>query len=173
MGLAYLGERYDGGEPLEENWLARKNSEDFRGLVNYTDEYQPGALRYDVGERSNFALLPMMLAGLELVLSYGPDRIQQYCRALTRDPLQRAAELGYWVEDEEGRAAHLFGLRAPADVDLAELDRELKSRQVFVSLRGSALRISPHVYNDERNFDALLAGLERVATSAAGAAARS
>jgi selenocysteine lyase/cysteine desulfurase len=173
LGLAYFGPRYDEGEPLEHNWISRKGSEDFRGLVNYTDEYQPGALRYDVGERSNFTLLPMLLAGLELVLRYGPDRIQNYCQRLTRVALQRASELGYWVEDESARSAHLFGLRAPAEVNLGELERELKTRRVFVSLRGSALRVSPHVYNDERDIGELLAGLERVATSVAGAVARS
>ncbi len=57
IGVAYLSARYDDGVPLEENWISRLGSEDFRGLVNYQDEYQPGALRYDVGERSNFILV--------------------------------------------------------------------------------------------------------------------
>jgi selenocysteine lyase/cysteine desulfurase len=171
LGLAYFGPRYDGGEPLEENWLARNGSEDFRGLVNYTDQYQPGALRYDVGERSNFALLPMLLAGLELVLSLTPARIQYYCAELTREPLRQAAELGCTIEEEAGRAAHLFGLRMPASIDLVRLHEQLQAARVFVSLRGSALRVSPHVYNDATDLAALLDVLQRALRTAAGVAA--
>ena len=55
LGFAYLGPRFDDGEPLEETWIGRRGSENFKELVDYQDDYQPGALRYDVGERSNFA----------------------------------------------------------------------------------------------------------------------
>jgi selenocysteine lyase/cysteine desulfurase len=74
LGLAYYGERFDGGVPLEETWMGRKGSEDFSALVDYVDDYQPGALRYDVGERSNFALMPMLTAALELLLAWKPRR---------------------------------------------------------------------------------------------------
>jgi len=62
MGAAYFGPRYDAGDPIEENWITRRGSDDFQRLVAYQDEYAPGAIRYDVGERSNFILLPMFIA---------------------------------------------------------------------------------------------------------------
>ena len=37
IGVAYFGPRYDGGEPIEENWIARRGSEDFQRLVDYQD----------------------------------------------------------------------------------------------------------------------------------------
>jgi hypothetical protein len=43
-----------------------------------------------VGERSNFAIMRVLVAALELVLGYSPARLQQYCAALTRQPLLRA-----------------------------------------------------------------------------------
>src|SRR5699024_2435975 len=64
MALGYFGDRLSGGIPIEEGWLDRKDSEYFADLINYTDEYQPGALRYDMGERSNFILVPMMIEAL-------------------------------------------------------------------------------------------------------------
>ncbi|MDZ7807866.1 MAG: aminotransferase class V-fold PLP-dependent enzyme [Gracilimonas sp.] len=65
IGLAYYGPALDNGNPIEENWINRYESEDFSNLVNYNDQYQPGALRYEVGEHSNFILIPMMLAGCQ------------------------------------------------------------------------------------------------------------
>jgi selenocysteine lyase/cysteine desulfurase len=171
MGVAWFGERFDNGEPLEHSWIARKGSEDFRQLVNYGDEYQPGALRYDVGEYSNFALMPMFEAALEQVLAWTPAAIQEYCAELTRAPLHEAAELGFRIEEEGWRGAHVFGLRAPAGLDLAVLNHELQRRNVFASLRGSALRVSPNVYNNESDLAALVGGLRGAVTSAANVAA--
>lgn len=161
LGLAWYGPRFDAGEPLEENWLARRDSEDFRGLVHYRDEYQPGALRYDMGERSNFILMPMLVAALELILEWQPARIQEYCRTLTRETIAEVVELGFTVEKEAWRGHHLFGLRTPPGLDLDALQAELHRRRIFASLRGSALRIAPNVYNDRDDMDALIAALSR------------
>ncbi|MEK9896671.1 MAG: hypothetical protein VW518_09665, partial [Burkholderiaceae bacterium] len=56
---------------------------------------------------------------------------------------------------EEWRAHHLFGLRMPTSVDLAKLRDDLASRNVSASLRGSALRLSAIVYNDETDIGVL------------------
>jgi selenocysteine lyase/cysteine desulfurase len=159
MGFAYLGPRFDAGEPLEETWIGRAGSENFKELVNYRDDYQPGAVRYDVGERTNFALMPMAIAGLEQVLEWQPARVQEYDAALTAPLLERVGALGYTVEDAAYRGAHLFGLRAPAGVDITAVNDRLRARKVHVSLRGSAIRVSPHVYNDARDIDALIDAL--------------
>ncbi|MBI4408313.1 MAG: aminotransferase class V-fold PLP-dependent enzyme [Gemmatimonadetes bacterium] len=156
IGLAYFGPRYDAGIPLEETWLARVHSEDFRRLVEYEDEYRAGAVRYDVGERSNFIVLPMLIAALEQVLEWAPARIQEYCRALSAELLEEARALGYRVEEEAWRGAHLFGVRTPPGLDLERLQRLLAEQNVIASLRGSALRVSPHVYNDRQDIEALL-----------------
>ena len=159
LGFAYLGPRFDGGEPLEETWIGRAGSENFKELVNYRDDYQPGAVRYDVGERSNFALMPMAIAALEQVLDWQPARIQEYCASLTGELMTRVSALGYRVEDPAYRGAHLFGLRAPAGADETAVGDRLRARKVHVSLRGSAIRVAPHVYNDQRDVDALLDAL--------------
>ncbi|MEX0747512.1 MAG: aminotransferase class V-fold PLP-dependent enzyme, partial [Rhodothermales bacterium] len=105
--LAYIDERHHNGVPLEENWITRRRSEEFSRLVDYEDQYQPGAVRFDVGERSNFALLPMLAAALDQIQEWGPEEIQKYCRALTSGLIEEARTMGYEIEDESGRASHL------------------------------------------------------------------
>lgn len=162
--LTHFGPRFDDGIPLEETWIARDRSEDFQNLVDYQDAYAPGAVRYDMAERSNFFLAPIAVASLELLLEWHPARVQAYCRSLTKDFLRDAVEWGYAVESEEWRAGHLFGLRMPKTVDLAALRDALAARNVSASLRGTALRLSPNVYNDETD----LAVLADVLKTAAG-----
>ena len=161
IGVAWYGPAFDGGTPLEENWITRRGSDRFNELVNYRDDYQPGAIRYDVGERSNFVLLPMLEAALEQVVEWGPETVRTYTGALTRAAVERLRDLGCRVEDDRWRAGHLFGVRLPAGVDMPRLDRDFAARQVSVSLRGGAIRIAPHLYNDGGDLDALLDVLSR------------
>jgi selenocysteine lyase/cysteine desulfurase len=162
FGLAYFGERFDDAAPLEETWLGRRDSEDVTRLVEYADEYQPGAARLDVGERSNFTLLPMMIAALEQVLAWEPANVQAYCRALTGELIAGARGLGCSVEEEPWRGAHLFGIRTPAGADRTRLQAALAERRVSVSLRGDAIRVAPNVYNAPDDVAALADALRAV-----------
>ena len=156
IGVAWYGQAFDDGTPLEENWITRRGSEHFNELVNYRDEYQAGAIRYDVGERSNFLLLPMLKAGLEQVVDWGPETVQAHTGDLSGTAVERLRDLGCRAEDARWRAGHLFGVRLPAGVDIPQLGRDLRARQVSVSLRGGAVRIAPHLYNDAGDLDALI-----------------
>jgi hypothetical protein len=75
LGVAYLSEYFDDGIPLEESWMNRRGSDDFQRLVAYEPQYRPGAARYDVGEHSNFILLPMLTAALRQILAWEPAQI--------------------------------------------------------------------------------------------------
>lgn len=163
LAVAYLGPRFDDGVPLEETWLGRAGSEDLAGLTDYTDRYGPGAVRYDVGERASPVLVPALVAALELLREWRPERIQEYCSRLTGELLSEAPELGFQVVEDRWRASHLFGLRLRGRVEPQELRERLSDRGVAVSVRGSALRVAPNVYNDEDDVAALLRVLREAA----------
>lgn len=158
-GYLALGERCLGGRPLEETWIGRDGSEDFAGLVAYRDDYQEGAIRFDVGERSNFVLNPMSIAALELLQRWGVAEISAWCDALCERIAEGAHALGYAVESRPWRARHLLGLGLPSHVARPRLAAALAAHHVVVSQRGAAVRISPHVYNDAADADALLRAL--------------
>ncbi len=149
LGLAYYGEYFDQGKPVEENWINRLHSENFAGLVNYEINYQPGALRYEVGEHSNFILLPMLLEAVKQINQWKPKVIQQYCASITRKPITILQEAGYWVENEKFRGHHLFGVRLPAHAEVDKIKKTLQKNKISVSFRGDAIRVSPNLYNSE------------------------
>jgi selenocysteine lyase/cysteine desulfurase len=151
IGLAYYGAYFDGGTPIEESWINRKLSENFAGLVNYQREYQPTALRYEMGERSNFILTPMMTVALKQINQWKPENIQKYCAKISREPIQQLRDAGFWIEDEGFRGHHLFGIRFHQKVDLEKIKLRLKKNKISVSVRGDAIRISPNVYNTEND----------------------
>ncbi len=165
IGVAYFGERFDTGAPIEEPWIVRAGSEDFRRLVDYEDEYRDGAIRYDAGGMANFITVPMLKASLELLQEWTTEAIQSYCADLVEPLVEEARRRGWLVEEEAGRAAHLMGIRLPTGTDFDSLNQTLRERKVAVSMRGRSVRISPHVYNDKRDIEALLGGLDEVLES--------
>ncbi|MFV1884356.1 MAG: aminotransferase class V-fold PLP-dependent enzyme [Balneola sp.] len=159
IGMAYYGEAFDAGTPVEENWINRYKSEDFANLVNYNDDYQPQALRYEVGEHSNFILVPMLLEAMKVLNSWKPENVKAYCDELVREPIQRLREAGFIIEKEGMRASNLFGIRLANHHNMNHLKQKLTESNIFVSYRGDAIRVSPNVYNDETDLDRLVNAL--------------
>ncbi|BAZ34000.1 class V aminotransferase (plasmid) [Cylindrospermum sp. NIES-4074] len=156
IGLAYFGSRYLNGIPLEENWINRLGSENFPDLVNYKSEYRPKAIRYDVGEVSNFILLPMLATALEQLVEWGIENIQNYCRDLSYEFINDIAELGFFVADEKERCSHLIGVRMPNNIELEKLQKLLNENNIAISVRGNSMRVSPNIYNDLNDMNALI-----------------
>jgi selenocysteine lyase/cysteine desulfurase len=155
-GLAWFGERFDGGVPLEEPWAGREGSDRFvAGRIEYVESYRPGALRYDVGERSNQIQVPMLNAALDMVLEWEPQRVQEYCESLLEPYEDVFREAGFELEDRAWRGAHLFGLRSGRGLDAEKTAATLRRAGIFVSVRGEAIRVAPQVYNDRADLDAL------------------
>ena len=152
LGMAYYGERFDNGKPIEESWINRKNSHDFRNLINYQPAYRPAANRYSVGESSNFVLVPMTIAALRQILDWKVENIQAYCKQIAKDAVAELRTLGCQIEADKARAAHLFGIRLNDNFHSEQLKANFAAHNVHVSMRGDAIRIAPHLYNTEKDF---------------------
>jgi len=152
IGFLYVDPKHHEGRPLEHNWIARAGSEDFSGLVLYRDDYQPGARRFDMGERSNFALMPPAIAAMRQILEWGVADIQETLSALTRDIAARTAELGIGSVPADRRAGHYLGLRFPGGIP-DDLGRRLAEQGIFISVRGASMRVTPHLYNTDADID--------------------
>jgi len=158
LGFLYVAPEQRNGQPIEHTWIGRAGSENFAGLVNYQDAFQPGARRFDVGERSNFTLLPMAIAALEQILAWGVPEIAATLSTHTALIEQEAIRLGLTPIPAARRAGHMIGVRMSSDVP-PELPVRLAAAQVYVSVRGQSLRVSPHVYNTPADIERLFAVL--------------
>jgi selenocysteine lyase/cysteine desulfurase len=158
VGCLYVDRRYRDGEPLEENWINREGSDDFAALVNYTDEYRPGARRFDVGQRTSFGLVPMAIAAAEQLLDWTIAEVGSSLREVTDQIAQRAADLGFAVPATDQRGPHMLGIALPPDAT-RRLARRLADEGVVASIRGTSLRIAPHLHTTQSDVDRLLGAL--------------
>jgi selenocysteine lyase/cysteine desulfurase len=164
IGILYVAPKWHGGMPLEENWIQRANARDFAGLILYTETYDAGARRFDMGERSNFALLPAALRAMKQLLEWEVAQISETIGLLNRQLAEAAANLGFFAPAEPLRAPHYLALRRKALIS-KELPEILAREKVFVSVRGSSIRVTPHVYNTPENCERLITCLRRNAVA--------
>jgi selenocysteine lyase/cysteine desulfurase len=160
IGMAYYSKLFNEGNPLEESWMNRSNAQNFSQLTQFVDTYSAGAGRYNVGEFSNFTLLPMLNEALIQILKWDPANIQSYCQELTEPLVFFLKANGFWLEEEDFRAKHLFGILLPDSIDQQKLLQKLQERKIFVSVRGKAIRISFHLYNTDADIRAFINTLQ-------------
>lgn len=159
LGFTVFGERFRDGSPIEESWLMRAESDNFARLLDYEERYAGGMRRYDSSLRANPVLIGMLEAACKLLLEWQPARIRDYLYQIERTAVERLRALGLQVADEAERAANLFGIVLPAGVDPEACRKQLAAQQIHVSVRGSAVRVSPHVYNDAVDLQRLVDAL--------------
>ena len=156
LGMAYFGERFHNGIPIENNWINHVGSEDFTNLAKYNPNFKPKAARYDMGESSNFILVPMLSEAIRQLLEWTPAAIQQYCKSITEEPLKILQQKSYFIEDSHYRAHHMFGIYLPEGKDMQQLKESLLKNYIYVSYRGKAIRVSPNVYNSKDDLEKLV-----------------
>ncbi|AEH02597.1 aminotransferase class V-fold PLP-dependent enzyme [Lacinutrix sp. 5H-3-7-4] len=153
---AYFGAYFDNGEPIEENWTNRLNSENLSQLTQYQNQYKPLANRYCAGEHASFIYVNMQIKALEQVLKWSPLDIQNYCKLITKETVNTLQGLGCFIDDDHYRSHHLFGVELPKTIDIDLLKTKLTKQKIYVSFRGKYIRLSCHYFNTERHFKKLV-----------------
>ena len=160
FGFCYVDSKWHHGMGLEENWMNRADSEDFSRLVDYRDNYQKGARRFDMGESSNLILSPIAAAALRQILDWGVENIAETLRAKTDAIAERAKEIGFVVPPRHARAPHLIGISKPGGFGKGLLNL-LAREKVYVSVRGESIRIAPHLYTAEKDIERFFSALQK------------
>ncbi len=156
MGFLYVDPKWHTAPPLEHNWINRKGSEDFTRLTEYQDAFAVGARRFDMGEKSNASQLAGASAALAQILDWGVGNIADTLAMKTGAIAKQLAPLGFAAPLT--RAPHYLGLQRVGGVP-GGLSSALAARQIYVSVRGPALRVTPHLYCDDNDIDRLVEGV--------------
>ncbi|MBL4708224.1 MAG: aminotransferase class V-fold PLP-dependent enzyme [Flavobacteriales bacterium] len=161
VALAFIGEAFHQGIPLEETWMNRTNAQNFAQLTEYESEYTPDAGRYNVGQVSNLTLMPMLIASLQQIHEWSVEGIQLYCRELVLPLLQYLKAIKVDLEEETYFSHHLFSLPLPSQIDTTHFTNELKRRNIILSVRDGKLRVSVNIFNTPKDIQQLIRAIEQ------------
>jgi len=146
--------------PAPFYWMAVEGSDNFAKL-NFADpKPADSAKRWDAPEWAshfNFNLVGLD-ASLEFVLRMGAETVEKHNRGLIefmyeRLPKDRCVPASPLDAARRGPYG-CFAARSPEKT--AELYQKLRKENVIVSLREGNIRVSPHLYNTERDIDRLI-----------------
>jgi selenocysteine lyase/cysteine desulfurase len=118
----------------------------------------PGAKRWDAAETANYFNHAALDASLEFVLQAGPATALAHCHNLIdqlfeRLPKDRCTPASPLDRARRGPYA-CFAARTP-EKTVALYDK-LRKENVIVSLREGNIRVSPYLFNTERDIDRLI-----------------
>tara|TARA_A100001388_G_C28728166_1_gene480079 strand:- start:122 stop:1273 length:1152 start_codon:yes stop_codon:yes gene_type:complete len=160
-GFLYISDKFIDGVPLEETWIGRKNSQDFSKLTDYQSLYNSDSIRFDMGQRANFSLLPGVKAALEQLHDWSIRKIENTLYQNNLIICKGLSELGFEILSEKNRAPHFISARLPG-YDGNLFINILKKNKIFISERSGFLRITPHLWNNEEDFFKLINCLKSI-----------
>ena len=141
-------------------WMALMGSHNFDAMNFEDPKPGPSAKRWDAPESAsyfNFNLVAMD-ASVDFVLRMGPELVSAHNRKLielmfARLPKDRFVPASPLDPAQRGPYG-CFAARSPEKT--AEYYQRLRKENVIVSLREGNIRVSPHLYNTERDIDRLI-----------------
>ena len=120
----------------------------------------PAQLLFIPEDEADLALMPVAEASLKLILQWTVPRISETLGLRTRAIAERArGEFGIASVPAHRRAGHYLGLRFRGGVP-PDLPKRLAAANVYVSVRGQAMRVTPHVWNTDDDVEKLFAVLK-------------
>jgi len=142
-------------------WMALTSTPNFSALSFDDPKPQPGARRWDAPEwASDFNLnLAAFDASTEFVVRMGPQTVADHNRKLIdflfeRLPKDRCVPASPLDSKLRGPYGCFSARTAEKTMELYE---KLRKENIIVSLRQGNIRVSPHLFNTERDIDRLIA----------------
>jgi cysteine desulfurase / selenocysteine lyase len=146
--------------PAPFYWMAVAGSDNFANL-NFDDpKPAPSAKRWDAPEWASYFNfnLAAMDASVDFVERMGPERVLAHNRKLIKLLFERLPKDRFVLASPADAARRgpygCFAARSPEKT--AEVYKHLRKENVIVSLREGNIRVSPHLFNSERDVDRLI-----------------
>ena len=139
-------------------WMALEGAQKFSGLPLDDLHARGGARRWDTPETASFTNLAAWDAALQMLVRIGTDKLCAYNAQLIgmlleRLPHDRCVLASPAEFERRGQFVCISSRDSSKNVALYE---KLKAEKIYVGLREGALRISPYIYNTERDIARLI-----------------
>ncbi len=146
-------------EQLELVYVGTDTVVDARAYLDYRFEPKPDASRFEFST-PNLNDWVYLLAAIRLLREIGLENVRKRILSLNAYLRDALVKKGFQIRGsvkEAEQSGILSFLRE--DLDASEETRRLAARDIFVAARDGAIRVSPHIYNNEEDMDRLLKAL--------------
>jgi len=158
VGYLYVSDRArERIQPTLVGWVSVPDPDDY---LNFDQGWNRGTLAWETGTGAS-ALIHGLKASLELLATFGVQKIANYLEELTDYLCERLKEKNYEVVSSRapGEKSHIVCIRHLDGLSAMHLYHHLGERKIVTAPRGDRLRISPHLYNTSLEVDELIKAL--------------
>ncbi len=154
-------ELIDGLRPGPFYWMAIAGADQFHSLTGKDVKYTPvsgEARRWDIPETASFYNLAQLEASLEFVVRTGAQTVWEHNLTLMEHMIARLpVDRCMLASPREAERRGPYACVRTRNPELTKpLYEKLRAEKIFVSLREGALRVSPYLFNIERDIDRLI-----------------
>jgi len=150
-------------QPTQRYWLSQQSADDLGSDRDPADEEPADSIRrFDLFGTANFFNFHPWGAALDYLLEQGAEVIEAHDRSLVRrllDGLPTAYRTISPAADERRSTLVLFSHREPSRNEA--IYRDFVDARIHTAFRRGAIRVAPHLYNDESQIDRLLERLDQ------------
>lgn len=158
VGIGYASARaMDRIDPALEGWMSVERPFDF---FDIEQPLKKSAARFEEGAY-NVAGIHGLVGSLELLLERGAPALSERILHLTDVLCEGLRRVGWSVLSPRKHRGEKSGivLTTREGVDFDALEQRLRQNAIVASIRGGALRVSPHAYNTEDEIERVVAVL--------------
>lgn len=141
------------------NWIVSPNSKVVYNLLDYTDETLPGARKYDRGQSPNMLVNACFEASLELLKELTLTKVQAANQELRDYFLENYPTKKFDLITPKDHMGNIVCIKGKS-INPVDLERELKYRNVDVSVRQGNVRLSFHLFNTKEQVEELIKALD-------------
>ncbi|MGC2449744.1 MAG: aminotransferase class V-fold PLP-dependent enzyme [Candidatus Sulfotelmatobacter sp.] len=154
VGLLYMSDRaLETVSPTVVGWTAVK---DYHDYLIHDLNFRDGAVRFEGGTLNEVGICGLGQA-IELFLTAGPEKIEQYLLSLNQYLTRNLEERGYRVINSQRSAEHSAIVVFEGKPCSAEkICLHLASLDIIVSTRLGKIRVAPHFYNTREDIDRMV-----------------
>jgi cysteine desulfurase/selenocysteine lyase len=155
------GEHLANMRPGPYYWAAAEGAEKFHSLASDHPKRVPGARGWDMAETSNYLNMAAMGTSVEFVLRAGPKTVYEHNRKLIDFMYERLPKDSCVPASptDSARRGPYGCFAARSSEKTAAMYEKLRKENIVTSLREGNIRVSPHLYNSERDIDRLIAAI--------------
>lgn len=145
-------------------WLTNLQNKQLNQMKDYSLADDLGAAKFDVFGTANFFNFTPWMAAVEYLLSININQVAAYDNSLVSKIIKGLDKRKYLlISPAHGpHRSTLIVISHKIKDKNKEIFNVLKNKGIYISLREDNLRISPHLYNTEKEIDRLLSVLDSI-----------
>lgn len=151
IGIAYISPEIR--DKVDPTYIATSSMDfEFKNFLNYKLEFRKDAAAYENSTLNTLGMIGL-ISSIELFLKLGVENILDHIISLQDILIEELKDTDFIIESnlEPVHRSNILILSQKDNAKNESIQKELEKQNIFIALREGFLRVSPHLFNNEKD----------------------